>query len=538
VKLSSAIANTLWSVANLPAYRQFQRDLADPATAQARRLQACLLGGAATTFAQVHGLAGMDTYEAFATRVPLMDYDALEPWITRIRQGEPNVLTRERITRLVPTSGSSGARKLIPFTAGLQREFGAALGPWLVDLRRRHLGLGGGPAYWSVTPVLDNTAATEESAVPIGFDADTAYLGGLRQRLAAAVMAAPEQLRLVRELETFRYVTLLCLLRERELRLISVWHPSFLTLLLDALPGYWEELLADLQGGGCRHRATLPPALNGVLDLHPMPGRAAELRRADPRRPESLWPCLRLISCWADAAAALPAADLQDRFPRTAVQAKGLLATEAMVSVPFAGAHPVAVNSHFYEFIDAGGGLRRVHELAAGQTYEVVVTTGGGLWRYRLGDVVEVTGFLGRTPTLRFLGRHGNVSDLCGEKLAEPFVNAAIAETLAALQENPGFVLLAPDVDDDGLRYTLYLEGPPPRQVVDTLERSLRRNPHYAYCRDLGQLLPLRLFTIAGRGYETFARRQSSGGACLGGVKPATFSRQAGWSKVFDGRYV
>ena len=56
-------------------------------------------------------------------------------------------------------------------------------------------------------------------------------------------MAVPDELRLVKDMEVFRYVTLLCLLRQRELRLISVWHPSFLTLLVDALSTNWQELL-------------------------------------------------------------------------------------------------------------------------------------------------------------------------------------------------------------------------------------------------------------------------------------------------------
>src|SRR6202007_3158193 len=107
-------------------------------------------------------------------RVPLAEYEALVPWIERIKRGEANVLTQEPVTHLVPTSGSTGARKLIPFTTGLQCEFNAAIGPWLVDLQRQWPGLIGGPAYWSVTPSLKD-APVEESAVPIGFDADTAY---------------------------------------------------------------------------------------------------------------------------------------------------------------------------------------------------------------------------------------------------------------------------------------------------------------------------------------------------------------------------
>lgn len=485
-----------------------------------------------TAFGRAHDFNSIHSYEDFKQRVPLMSYEDLEPWIERIRCGEVDVVTSEPVTRFVPTSGSTGARKLIPFTNGLQREFNAAIGPWLMDLLRQSPGIAGGPAYWSVTPVAGK-AEDEESAVPIGFDADTAYLGGNRQRLARAVMAVPAELRLVKDIEVFRYVTLLCLLRQRDLRIISVWHPSFLTLLLEALPANWQALLTDIRAGKCKHANALPTAVRDALKRHPLPRRANELFAADPQKPETLWPQLEMVSCWGDASAGFAAAGLKKLFPNVKLQPKGLLATEALVTIPFDGLYPVAVRTHFFEFIDDAGAIHLVHELRQAQTYEVVVTTAGGLWRHRLNDRVQVMGFCGRTPSLRFLGRVGNVSDLFGEKLSEMFVTEAIQETLASLNTAINFVLLAPDEDILGSRYTLYFEGRPPGQLADLIDRALRRNPHYDYCRDLGQLLPVRLFAIAERGYESYSKRQSALGFRLGDIKPTFLSRTAGWSHIF-----
>jgi hypothetical protein len=537
VNLKATIANSLWSVTNLPSYFQFRRALQQPEIAQNKLLQTYLAGNPQTAFGQAHDFHSIRSYEDFKKRVPLMDYEDLEPWVERIRCGEANVLTREPVTRLVPTSGSTGARKLIPFTDGLQREFNATIGPWLIDLLRQSPGIGGGPAYWSITPVMSN-AGPVDSAVPIGFDADTAYLGGTRQRLARTVMAVPDELRLVKDMEVFRYLTVLCLLRQRELRLISVWHPSFLTLLLDALSTNWQELLADIRSGQCKHADRLSPVVIPALKLRPLPQRADELRCADPQKPETLWPHVKLISCWGDGPAGFAAAGLKELFPNVILQPKGLLATEAFVTIPFAGLQPVAVRSHFFEFVDDAGAVHRVHELRAGQTYEVVVTTAGGLWRYRLRDSVRVTGFIGQTPALQFLGRNGNVSDLFGEKLSEAFVTETIRQTLASSDTPLNFVLLAPDKDASGCRYTLYIEGKPLGHLAESLDRALRRNPHYAYCRDLGQLRPVRLFAIAEFGYETYAKRQTTQGACLGEIKPTSFSRTSGWSDFFTGTYV
>ncbi|HWB58830.1 MAG TPA: GH3 auxin-responsive promoter family protein, partial [Chthoniobacteraceae bacterium] len=380
MKPSALIANSLWLASALPAWARFRRALGRPAETQQLLLRNALARNAGTAFGQAHGFSGIKSHADFARNVPLCDYDDLKPWIARIMRGENGVLTTERVTHLVPTSGSSGARKLIPFTARLQREFNEAIGAWIVDLYGRHPRLATGAAYWSISPAIDSGDG-EQSSVRIGFDDDTAYLGGAKAWLLRAITAVPSELRLVADMDQFCHKTLLHLLRCADLRLVSVWHPSFFTLLLDALPRFWDELLRDIG----------------------RTNRARQLLRANPLEPETIWPGLEVISCWGDAHAALAKAELARRFPSAHIQSKGLLATEGFVTLPFAGAYPLAVCSHFFEFIDERGEIRAAHELQAGGIYEVVVTTGGGLWRYRLGDQVEVTHFIGKTPSLRFL---------------------------------------------------------------------------------------------------------------------------------------
>jgi hypothetical protein len=535
VNWTALIANSLWSASNAPAYLRFRRALPQPDVAQRGRLRCYFAANANTAFGKEHRFSGIQSYEEFTRRVPFQDYEELRPWIERIRHGESNVLTRERVTHLVPTSGSTSARKLIPFTRGLQREFDAGLGPWLFDLFRQMPGLARGPAYWSVTPALQKPEV-EDSAVPIGFEGDTAYLGGAKKRFVDAVMAVPAVVRDAPSLDAFRHATLLSLLRCRELRLISVWHPSFLSLLLEALPACWEQLLDDVASGRCGCTDAFPESVRHELNSRPMPKRAGELRRFGPFQPEALWPKLGLISCWGGGAAALALSDLRRRFPNTRFQAKGLLATEAFVTLPFGAHQPLAINSHFFEFIDEDGQVHLADHLHEGSEYEVVVTTAGGLWRYKLGDRVAVTGWMGQTPSLRFLGRGGNVSDRFGEKLSETFVTEVLSELFH--ERPPRFALLAPEEDAAGCRYTLYVEGVAPLPCVETLERALRGNPHYAWCRDLGQLLPPRLFAIAGGGYERFVERQAAVGPRIGDVKPAALSRASGWSGIFSGYYV
>jgi hypothetical protein len=536
MNITAPIANTLWLASCVPALMGYRRALRCPAKIQAQLLRDYLARDAHTTFGRSHGFGKINSCEEFARRVPLHDHDDLKPWIERIQSGESCVLAAGRVTHLVPTGGSTGARKLIPFTASLQREFNRAIGVWIADLYGRYPFVTLGTAYWSISLAIKMENKT--SVVPVGFDDDSAYLGGARRRLLDAVMAVPSEIRLVSDIEQFRYLTLLCLLRESNLCLISIWHPSFLSLLLDALPGFWDDLLRDINSGSCRYAESLSPIILRALKLRPLPQRAGHLSRANPLQPATIWPDLKVISCWGDGHAAFAGADLQRRFPSAFIQSKGLLATECIVTIPFAGSYPLAVTSHFFEFIDAQGRIYLAHELKKNEIYEVVVTTSGGLWRYRLRDQVQVTGFVGNTPSLRFLGRAGNVSDRRGEKLSEPFVAQAIHAVTANLLSQPRFAMLAPDEDCRGCHYTLYVEGDVPAQMGDWLEKFLCENIQYAWCRKLSQLQPSRIFRIENAGYETFILRQQLDGKRIGEIKPCALSVENGWTQRFRGSYL
>ncbi len=510
MKFSTVLANTAWAAANLGAARCFAVGLREPEAAQSAWLRRQLAQDAESSFGQEHGFGGLGNYAEFARRVPLRGWAEFAPWIERIRCGDSGVLSRDRVTHLAPTSGSSGARKLIPFTTGLQAGFSAAVGAWMHDLVRIEPGLLGGPSYWSISPLADGDGAESSGKVPVGFADDAEYLGGVRAWLVRQAMAVPADVRLERDLERFWLRTLGGLLARRDLRLISVWHPSFLDLLLAAAERHWSALI------------------DGVVER----ARAAELRRLGPQAFAQWWPQLRVISCWGEQAAEPGWRELQRKFPGVRVQAKGLLATEAAVTIPWGGTYPLAVTAHFFEFIDPAGGVRRAQELDRGQSYQVVVTNGGGLWRYRLGDVVECTGWLAATPTLRFLGRVDNVSDLRGEKLSEAFVAGVVRGLWAKESDRPKSAVLraceGTEKRTAGYELAVALSGKVTgAELVEweaRLETALAANPHYALARRLGQLAPVRV--VVGDAAAEVGRLQSQRGR-MGDVKPQVL---VGWN--------
>jgi hypothetical protein len=543
-------AHAVRLAAALPGYRDFRAALERPAEAQGRRLRAILAAGADSAYGRRHGFARLRSVADYQAAVPVVGYEALRPAIDAIAAGAPGVLTADPVRMLEATGGSTGPAKLIPYTSRLLGEFQAAIGPWLTDLALHRPALRRGGAYWSVSPCA-RPRATTAGGLPVGFAEDAEYFGGLDRRVLRRLLLTPPELARVPDVATSRYVTLRFLLDTPHLAFVSVWSPSFLTLLVDALSELAERLLVDLERGTLTPPAPLPPALHAALArrLVPRPARARRLRAARAAegtlRPAVVWPDLALVSCWTAAASARLVPELRARFPGVEIQGKGLLATEGVVSIPLAGqpGAAVAVTAHVYEFVPAdapGARPRLVHELEVGETCAVLLTTGGGLYRYALGDLVTVVGRVGRTPLVEFVGKAGNVSDLCGEKLAEPYVASVLEAAAARTGLAAAFLMLAPEWGTPPY-YALFVDGGGPgaaalTALADHVEAGLRANPGYAYCRALGQLGPVRAIGVrAAAATAAYAARCAALGQRLGAVKPTYLHREAGWSAHLAG---
>ena len=520
------LGNAAWFGSSLPEYRRFRRSLDNVEATQRQVLGNLLRRNADTRFGRESGFSKLRDWKDYSRAVPPRDYEAFRPWIDAICAGEAAVLTADPVTLLEPTSGSTGGEKLIPYTESMQGEIRRAVAAWMARLFIDDPGLLGGRAYWSLTPQLP-AEKRPDSVVPIGFDEDGAYLGKLTQRLLGLTMATRPGLKQLHDMADFWFWTLLLLLQSRDLRLVSVWHPSYLLLLLEQMRARWDELLEALaQGREC---------VDLQLRIRPSPARARDLEHSGPANPRRIWPHLRLVSCWGDAHAAANLADVRRLFAGVVIQEKGLVATEGIVTIPFEGRHPLALRSHFYEFVDDAGVIHPAWGLREGQGYTLLVTTGGGLYRYQLRDRVEVTGFLGTTPCLRFVGKADSVSDLFGEKLSEVFVSGVLSTLLRQAGSESGFAMLAPHRVDQVVRYELYvhLAAPPADGLEARLDQALSDNPHYRLCRELGQLDAAVVVPVGADAQSRFLDRLRAQGRRLGDIKPAALSDQVGWRATF-----
>jgi hypothetical protein len=502
------VLNSLWMLSCVPEARRFQRATRRVASTQETLLREILRCNQNTRFGRRYNFAQLRNVRDYQRHVPLSLHEDYRDDIASIAAGEPNVLTAEHVELLQPTSGTTSGEKLIPYTGGLRRQFQRAVAAWIANLLWHRPQVRRGRAYWSISPALHRAKRTV-GGIRIGFDEDAAYLGTLERLALRHLLIVPATL------ENFRYSTLLALLVAEDLALISVWNPTFLTALFSQFDEWRPRLRDDLR--------RIAPHRVAVVD----------------QEPQHLWPRLSLISCWTDAAASLSVSQVRSLFPHVEIQPKGLLATEGVVSFPLVDqpAPALAIRSHFFEFEEQSpsGRARLAHEVERGGRYRVILTTGGGLYRYQLRDEVEIVSFLNRCPLLRFLGKADRISDLVGEKLAEVFVRDLLTRAFTARGETPRFALLAPTREQPAC-YALYLQGiDDPVLLAEQIEEGMRENPHYRYAVELGQLRPVevRLLPDEVDGWSVYESVCVERGQKVGDVKPASLDAWTGWDERF-----
>lgn len=506
------------------AARRFARATRSCEPTQLAVLRRLVADNRDSAYGRRHGFASVTSRRDWQQRVPIVDYEALEPWVQRAAAGEPRVLTTEPVRVFERSSGSTAKNKLVPYTDRMLAELAAATGPWLHDLYGSLPALRGTTSYWSISPATRGSEATA-GGIPIGFADDTDYFGPLARRVLRRLLAVPAPVARLPEMAAWSAATSEHLAAAADLGVISVWHPSFFLLLLRRIEERLDELLARLPSP--RALAVRDRLQKGTLG-------------------EALWPRLALVSCWADGPAASEAEALRRALPHARLQPKGLLATEGVISVPLLAAGDegavAAVAGHLLEFLDVEGPERPAllaHELRPGAAYLPVISTGGGFYRYRLGDVVRVVGFHAQAPRLRFEGRIDQRSDLRGEKLDARMVGAAVARAQRSVGVTLSFALVCPTPGEPP-RYRLYGEGAAPatlRAVAAALERELAGSHGYGYARALGQLGPLEAVAVRD-GAARYLETRIAAGQRAGDVKPTHLDPGLEWGRVFAGEPV
>lgn len=434
--------------------------------------EAILSVNAESAYGKEYTFNSIESAEEFATQVPLINYEHIRERVELMEAGQANVLSTERTVAFFQTSGSLSKPKNIPVTASLMRQKVAAFATFWGLVYEQY------PAIRTGSMVSNFSDASEsfKSSAGIEICSESSFWARRGRSLhSLSRWPLPKELRLIKDTPA-RLYAIARLLLQSPLHCIMCLNPSTLLQFCQSLDRHREELLSGLREGewGCDNsdwHSLLTDNISSELSSHlkANPERANQLSQSWKDLPvhlKSVWPELELIICWSSEI-------VQPYFKLLEPYTHGInirdyitQSSECIMAIPAVdniSGGLLAYQTHFFEFIrDSDVELeqpetRFAWQLELGERYEVVVTTGGGLYRYRMGDCVVVNGYNKSVPVIEFLYRFGKTSSMTGEKLTESQVLHAADSATQTTGITPTEYLLYP-CDGALPRYGLIVE--------------------------------------------------------------------------------
>ncbi len=456
----SKLLNKLWHLSLKRDFKDFHSQFSTSASIQQQKLLFYINKNKTSKYGIKFNFSEIKSYVDFKEKVPIIsEYEKISSYINTIAKGDRNILFSDDILFFEETSGSSSASKLIPYTQDLKNEFNKAFAPWIHTMNKNYPGVFSGKAYWSLSPALKENRFSE-AGIRIGIEDDTEYLTKTIKFLYGFIRAVNIKPNKFTSSDEFFIETWRQLINTKNLSLISIWSPSFLIQLFSVLKNNYAELKTN----------RLPEKFNEV-------------------NLKVLFPKCKVISCWTDSSASIWLNELEKIAGGIPIHSKGLLLTEGVVTTPFNKHNYLSYHSHFYEFLDRSGNCFRSHELKIGEKYTVLITTGGGLYRYNTHDIVKVVAITDSLPALEFMGRGNITSDLVGEKLALEHINQIVKK----LHESNliHYFFIQPQFKENQAYYSCYINYTEPSKINEIeliISKMLRENPYYLQAIKIGQL--------------------------------------------------
>eukprot|EP01018_Ginkgo_biloba_P021593 Gb_07002 [translate_table: standard] len=484
-----------------------QKDLrfVENVTSNADQIQSQVLSEILSTNAHTYYLTrfrlnGRTDRSSFKKCLPVITYEDVGEDIHRIANGDTSpILSANPISEFLASSGTSGGeRKLIPMTEEEleRRKFLNTLTMPVVNQYIKGLDKGKGMYFLFIK---------EEAKTPGGLPARPALTSFYKGKYFR------ESLHDTYNVYTSPVETILCL--DGDQSIVDQSH----------------EMCRDIATGTLNEEAfSWDPFVREAVTarlLHPNPELAENVERECSQQSwkgiiSRLWPNTKYINTVVTGAMAqyIPTLDYySDCLPLVCSWYESSECYMGINLQPFCEPSQVSYTllPHFayFEFLPVNtctdpaptsnnngagqaGDLIDLVDVKIGQEYEIVVTTYAGLYRYRMGDVLRVTGFHNEAPQFRFVRRKNVVLSIDSDKTDEVELRNA-AEKGAKHLEPLGGILADytshADISTIPAHYVLFWElhfddnsnAVPPTSIMEecclTIEQSL--NSVYRQCR-------------------------------------------------------
>ncbi|EOA26759.1 hypothetical protein CARUB_v10022844mg [Capsella rubella] len=411
---------------------------------QKQTLQEILLKNKSAVYLQNFGLNGnaTDPEEAFKSMVPLVTDVELEPYIKRMVDGDTSpILTGHPVPAISLSSGTSQGRpKFIPFTDELM-ENTLQLFRTAFAFRNREFPID--DTGRALQFIFSSKQYTSTGGVPIGTATTNVYRNpnfkaGMKS--ITSLCCSPDEVIFSPDVHQALYCHLLSgiLFRDQVQYVFAVFAHG-LVHAFRTFEQVWEEILTDIKDGVLSSRITVPSVRAAMSKLlTPNPELAETIRNK----------CMSLSNWYGLIPALFPNAKYVYGIMTGSMEpyvhklrhyagdlplvshdygsSEGWIAANVTPRLsPEEATFAVIPNLGYFEFLpvsETGEGEEKpvgLTEVKIGEEYEVVITNYAGLYRYRLGDVVKITGFYNNTPLLKFICRRNLILSINIDKNTE-----------------------------------------------------------------------------------------------------------------------
>jgi hypothetical protein len=490
--------------------------------AQKKVLSAILRGVRGTASAEQHGLNTIKNLTEYRSAIPIQSYEDIKPLIDRILNGESRILSNEKIQGFVETSGTQSTPKLIPISKTWARQVRQAQLLWMLGLLRDY------PAI-SKRDVFHIVSSAEERMVS-GFS-----VGANTGRMVDALPKSIQKRFVLRGLPEFKdpnlrhYVHLRFALQHT----VGLWltaNPSTIALYCRKMTEYREPLLQDLSQGTLRCGPAQNLSESVRLELE---HRLYKVSTPLGHKPSEIWP-LSVVGCWTGG----PAKLFVDQFStilggNVAVRDVGITASEGYFAIPLSSDWNGGVlwnNGELLEFQSEEGQCYWGWELEEGKEYKLVISARNGLLRYAMNDTIRVTGHIGNTPIVAFVGKSGRYLNSVGEKVTEEQLSMAM-DWLS--NDIIGFTGTIQHGETPNIMVAIEwsTETRDVSMIATTLDEKLQNvSIEYRSKRQSQRMSPLQVCRLTEGAYEVFRTWRISNGAAYAQVKDCIVATDNEWS--------
>ncbi|KAF0907118.1 hypothetical protein E2562_015658 [Oryza meyeriana var. granulata] len=433
---------------------------------QERVLGEILGRNAGTEYLTKFGLDGATDRATFRAKVPVVSYDDLQPYIQRIANGDrSSILSTHPVSEFLTSSGTSaGERKLMPTI--------------MDELDRRQL------LYSLLMPVMNLYVPGLDKGKGLYFlfvKSEMKTPGGLTARPVLTSYyksdhfknrpydpyhnyTSPTAAILCADAFQSMYAQMVCGLCQRNdvLRLGAVF-ASGLLRAIRFLQLNWEQLADDIEAGELTPRVTDPSVREAVAAILRPDPELAKLIRAECSKGDwagivtRVWPNTKYLDVIVTGAMAQYIPTLEFYSGGLPMACTMYASSECYFGLnlrpmcdPSEVSYTIMPNMGYFEFLPvdetgaASGDASQLVDLArveVGREYELVITTYAGLNRYRVGDVLRVTGFHNAAPQFRFVRRKNVLLSIESDKTDEAELQRAVERASALLRPHGASVV-------------------------------------------------------------------------------------------------